>query len=57
MRDLTTADTMRERAEENRVTLWLLLNANRWLLTAALGAGCFSHWYSGEQLARRRSAR
>lgn len=42
MRDLTTEDTMRARAEENRVTLWLLLNANRWLLTFALGAAVFS---------------
>jgi hypothetical protein len=41
MRDLTTEDTMRERAEENRITLWLLLNANRWLLTGVLGAGVF----------------
>jgi hypothetical protein len=32
---------MRERAEENRLTLWLLLNANRWLLTGVLGVGVF----------------
>ncbi|WP_331234458.1 hypothetical protein [Natronorarus salvus] len=41
-KDLTTEDTMRERAEENRFTLWVLLNANRWALTAALGLGVFT---------------
>ncbi|MFU8866424.1 hypothetical protein [Natronococcus sp.] len=42
MRDLTTANTMRERAAENRYKLWVLLNANRWLLTGVLAAGVFS---------------
>lgn len=38
---MTTANTMRERGARHRYTLWVLLNANRWLLTAALAAGAF----------------
>ncbi|MFC7079590.1 hypothetical protein [Halorussus caseinilyticus] len=34
-------DTMRERAGESRVKLWLLLEANRWVVAAALLAGVF----------------
>lgn len=32
---------MRERAAENRLKLWVLLNANRWRLTGATAAGIF----------------
>jgi hypothetical protein len=42
MRDLTSANTMRERAAENRYKLWVLLNANRWHLTGLLAFGIFS---------------
>ncbi|WP_435093253.1 hypothetical protein [Halorubrum sp. N11] len=34
--DASTADTMRERAEENRVKLWLLLRANRLVVAGVL---------------------
>ena len=34
--DITTANTMRERAGENRFKLWLLLGADRWRVTAGL---------------------
>ncbi len=36
-----TADTMRERAEENRLKLWILLGSNRHLLTGVLTAFVF----------------
>ncbi|MFC4437904.1 MULTISPECIES: hypothetical protein [Natrialbaceae] len=41
MKDLSTDDTMRERADENRYKLWVLLNANRWLLSGVMAAGVF----------------
>ncbi|TYL38917.1 hypothetical protein CV102_10450 [Natronococcus pandeyae] len=41
MKDLTTNNTMRERADENRYKLWVLLNMNRWLLTGVMAAGVF----------------
>ncbi|AGN00062.1 hypothetical protein L593_00535 [Salinarchaeum sp. Harcht-Bsk1] len=47
MADLTTADRMRERTDVNRVWFWLLLGANRWVVTAVLGAlvfGTFMGW-------------
>nr|WP_309221747.1 hypothetical protein [Halorussus sp. MSC15.2] len=34
-------DTMRERADESRVKLWLLLEANRWSVAGVLLAGLF----------------
>ncbi|WP_321112184.1 hypothetical protein [Halorussus salinisoli] len=34
-------DTMRERADESRVKLWLLLEANRWAVAGGLLAGVF----------------
>ena len=39
--DASTADTMRERAEENRVKLWLLLRANRLAVAGVLTLGVF----------------
>ncbi|MEF8785786.1 MAG: hypothetical protein V5A45_07615 [Haloarculaceae archaeon] len=36
------ADTMRGRATESRWKLWVLLNADRWLVTAGVLAGCFA---------------
>ncbi|MHB9285923.1 hypothetical protein ACKVMT_02650 [Halobacteriales archaeon Cl-PHB] len=38
---MQTADTMRERSNENRLKLWLLLGANRLALTAVLAVGVF----------------
>ncbi|WP_436345258.1 hypothetical protein [Natronorubrum sp. FCH18a] len=42
MKDFSTANTMRGRADENRYKLWVLLNANRWWLTAAIALGVFA---------------
>lgn len=39
--DHDTSNTMRGRADENRLKLWLLLGANRLLITAALTLGVF----------------
>lgn len=39
--DHSTANTMRERADESRVKLWLLLRANRLLITGALTVSVF----------------
>lgn len=39
--DISTANTMRERADESRLKLWVLLSANRLLITAALAAVVF----------------
>ncbi|WP_114577327.1 hypothetical protein [Saliphagus sp. LR7] len=41
MKDMSTANTMRERGDRHRYTLWVVLNADRRLLTAALAAGVF----------------
>ncbi len=38
--DVSTANTMRERADESRIKLWILLKANRLVLTSVL-AGVF----------------
>jgi hypothetical protein len=40
--DISTADTMRERTNENWVKLWLLLRAPRLYLAVALAAGLFA---------------
>ncbi|WP_115864131.1 hypothetical protein [Halorussus litoreus] len=45
--DGTTADTMRERADESRVKLWLLLGANRLLLAAVLTVSLFVSFVVG----------
>jgi hypothetical protein len=39
--DIGTANTMRERADESRFKLWVLLGANRLLVAAALALGLF----------------
>lgn len=39
--DVSTANTMRERAGESYVKLWLLLGANRWYVTAVLALAVF----------------
>jgi hypothetical protein len=39
--DISTANTMRERAGESRFKLWVLLSANRLHVTAALAVGIF----------------
>lgn len=39
--DVSTANTMRERAGESRLKLWILLKANRLIVTAALALGVF----------------
>lgn len=39
--DISTANTMRERAEESRIKLWVLLSANRLLVTGVLALGIF----------------
>jgi hypothetical protein len=39
--EIGTADTMRERADESRVKLWVLLSANRLFVTAVLAVGLF----------------
>ena len=39
--DVSTANTMRERADESRLKLWILLKANRLLVTAVLGVAFF----------------
>lgn len=38
---VSTANTMRERAGESRVKIWLLLAANRWYVTAVLALAVF----------------
>jgi hypothetical protein len=38
---ISTANTMRERADESRFKLWVMLNANRLLITGVLAAGVF----------------
>ncbi|SHG71602.1 hypothetical protein [Halobaculum gomorrense] len=40
--EISTANTMRERANERRVKLWVLLKANRLLITGALAVGVFA---------------
>jgi hypothetical protein len=40
--DIETANTMRERANESRLKLWLVLNANRLLVTGVLAVGVFT---------------
>lgn len=42
-----TADTMRERAGESRIKLWLLLQANRLLVTAVMAALVFVLFMAG----------
>ncbi|EMA56858.1 hypothetical protein [Halococcus thailandensis] len=39
--DVSTANTMRERANESRIKLWILLKANRLLVTAVLAVAFF----------------
>ena len=39
--DVSTANTMRERADESRIKLWILLKANRLVLTAGLALAFF----------------
>lgn len=39
--DLSTANTMRERAGESRVKFWILLRGNRWLLAGLMTLGVF----------------
>ncbi|EMA48762.1 hypothetical protein C448_02798 [Halococcus morrhuae DSM 1307] len=39
--DVSTANTMRERANESRLKLWILLKANRLLVTAVLAVSFF----------------
>ncbi|USZ70533.1 hypothetical protein [Natronosalvus halobius] len=39
---VSTADTMRERADESRLKLWLLVGANRLVVTAVLTAAFFA---------------
>ncbi|GAA0471848.1 hypothetical protein MUK72_19750 (plasmid) [Halococcus dombrowskii] len=39
--DVSTANTMRERANESRLKLWILLKANRLLVTAVLAVAFF----------------
>ncbi|WP_435074403.1 hypothetical protein [Halorubrum sp. HHNYT27] len=38
---ISTANTMRERAEESRITLWVLLRANRLLVSSVLTSAVF----------------
>ena len=40
--DISTADTMRERADESRVKIWLLLRASRLQVTAVLALGVYA---------------
>ena len=40
--DISTANTMRERAEESRLKLYVMLSANRLVVTAALGVLMFA---------------
>ncbi|MDG5821912.1 hypothetical protein [Natronococcus sp. A-GB7] len=44
---VSTADTMRERADESKLKLWLLLGANRQLVTGVLTAGFFGLFMLG----------
>ncbi|WP_435062285.1 hypothetical protein [Halobaculum sp. EA56] len=39
--DISTANTMRERADESRIKLWVLLKANRLLIAGVLGLAVF----------------
>src|SRR5699024_6020014 len=39
--DISTANTMRERANESRIKLWVMLGANRLLITALLALFVF----------------
>jgi len=39
--DVSTANTMRERAGESRLKLWILLSANRLVVTAVLALVIF----------------
>lgn len=39
--DIGTANTMRERADESRLKLWVMLSANRLLVTGLLALGFF----------------
>ncbi|SFS98771.1 hypothetical protein [Halostagnicola kamekurae] len=39
--DVSTANTMRERAGESHIKIWLLLAANRWYVTVVLAFGVF----------------
>ncbi|MFC7176326.1 hypothetical protein [Halosegnis marinus] len=40
--EFSTANTMRERANESRLKLWVMLSANRLLITGALAVGVFA---------------
>jgi len=44
--DISTANTMRERADESRFKLWVMLSANRLFITAALALGVFAAFVS-----------
>ncbi|MDG5821609.1 hypothetical protein [Natronococcus sp. A-GB7] len=47
---ISTADTMRERADESKLKLWLLLGANRQLVTGVLTAAFFGLFMLGSLL-------
>ncbi len=53
--DVQTADTMRERADESRLKLWLLMGANRLVVTAVLAGGFFGVFMLGAVLESRLS--
>ncbi|WP_255151864.1 hypothetical protein [Halorarius halobius] len=40
--EISTANTMRERADESRIKLWIMLTANRLVITAGLAVGVFA---------------
>lgn len=42
MSDFTTADTLRERTDTNRVWFWLLFDANRWAVAGLLAFAVFA---------------
>ena len=48
--EVSTADTMRERADESRLKLWLLIGANRLVVTGVLSMGFFAVFMLGSLL-------
>ncbi|AGB37940.1 hypothetical protein [Natronococcus occultus] len=48
--DVSTGDTMRERADESKLKLWLIVGANRQLVTAVLAVGFFVLFMLGSLL-------
>lgn len=48
--EVSTQDTMRERADESRIKLWLLMGANRQLVTGVLAGSFFGLFMLGSLL-------